>query len=233
MKPRFIITFVCILFSSITFSQEYVLQEKTTDFSDIGKEGPNLFKYTFWYFNSTYSFGDNKKGAELSPLALHNSNFGTRLKLKLNKYLAFGLGLNFHSSTFPIKQNSDKIVPDTMIYKKQIIELRSPGAEAFIRINFNKRRGNMIGTFLDFGVLGEHNTFSTISNTYYKDAQKHIEKIRKISFIEPFTGFAVVRFGHNFFSVTASYRLTALFKPSYNFPELPVYSVGLELSTHK
>ena len=90
-----------------------------------------------------------------------------------------------------------------------------------------------MGTFMDLGGRAEFNIFNSVKNTYFTDTQKHIDKIHRIPFIEPISGYVVMRVGHNFLSLIATYRFTDLFKPVYEFPELPRYSIGLEINNFK
>ena len=228
-----IVMYLLIMTALSAECQHILLKKETKDYAVVDKRGPNLSLYTMRYINFSNRIGTNLPGAEIRHLAIHDVNFGLREKLKISNRFSCGLALNMHFAYYPIRQNNDKIMPDTVIFKRQQIRLTSPGVEGYFRINFDKRRGNYLGGFMDIAGRAEFNALNSVRNVYFDETVKIIENKSRNPFIEPFTAYEIVRGGYNFFSITASYRITNLFKKAYLFPELPPYTIGIEFNTFR
>ena len=99
-----------------------------------------------------------------------------------------------------------------------------------MRFNFNNKRGNIMGIYMDLGAAGDWNYSLTHFEKETKNGIKSKTKSRGYDFISPFSYGPVVRFGYNQFAVSAAYRYSNIFEKSANFPELPRFLLGFELS---
>src|SRR6185436_7902285 len=80
--------------------------------------------------------------------------FGVRKKFKVGSCYSLGWELNVRQSIFKIKQADGKTFPDTLLNKAERMEFTSLGLGWFNRFNFDTKRGNYMGTFLDVGIFG-------------------------------------------------------------------------------
>ena len=60
-----------------------------------------------------------------------------------------------------------------------------------------------------------------------------IKQITHLKYYEPFNYGVLARFGINRYVIYANYRLSDLFKSSYNYAELPRLTLGVQIGLHK
>lgn len=225
---------ILFLICQYTFSQDVILHEFVTEKKEKPKVGPNCRYFNHFYFSIGVNAATKNNEAGIKTFSSGCSSFGNRSILRINKYMAAGISIELNNSKFNILQTVTKNVHDSILHKKEIFYLNDIGSCAFLRLNFNRRRGIYTGNFVDIGLYGnlnfrkqrfiEDNTDSgTILKIWYKN----------ISYIENLNYGLQFRLGFNRYVLFGKYRLSDIFKPEKDFSQLPAFSAGIEIGFHK
>lgn len=233
-----ILIIIAIAFISINVTaQNVLLSENPANDTIIPKKGPNLKKFYFVYIGYE-AFADNfsNNSANLRNGASGRTMFGFKFKRRITNFWALGYDINMSSSTFSIKQNSQKTFPSVAIHKKERLMVGGLGVQIFTRFNFD-RRGNKIGKYLD---IGGYANWDYITSHFTKDfttpadsSNAHTIKITEsqLNYFENYEYGVKASLGSNHFSISATYRISDFTKSSFiNYPELPRLSVGISLA---
>lgn len=196
-----------------------------------------------WFVQSTYGiytrFGPEEAGAATLGRSLLY-DFGIRTKLKLWKWDALCLDVNVGQERWALKQEVGKTVPDTVLHQAARLQFNRVQGIFCNRINFNRHRGNIIGTYLDFGVYGNwmyRNLYITkdkLDQTNTSGPKEIKSRELNLRYINPLQyGFAV-RFGSEFFALSATWRMSNYFREveSKTYPELPRLWLGVVIAPY-
>ncbi len=196
-----------------------------------------------WFINQTYGlytrFGPNETGAKTLGRSIM-FDYGINTKLKLWSWDALCLNVNVGQERWAMAQDSQKIVPDTLLHKTERFQFNRLQGEFYNRINLDRHRGNIIGTYLEFGVYGNwmyHNLHITRdSSDATTTTGPKLLKVRetKLPYINPLQYGFVARFGSEYFALSATWRVSDYFKSNETFayPELPRLWFGFVLSAY-
>lgn len=231
MRKIFTILFLSLSLSA--FSQEILLQQDVKADSTRPTRGPNLRNFTQGYIGFGFPVYTNEALNYTKPGSSIDFNFGLRYKRRITNYLATGLDMGITTAAFKLQQKSPKTVPDTVINDKEKIQISSLVSSGYVRINVG-RRGNYIGNYLDLGAYGGWNFQKKHKTTNKNEAGEKVrESTTKLKYVENFSYGLITRIGINRYALFASYRLSDIFKSSYEIPELPRLIVGVELGLFK
>lgn len=230
---RKLFTILFLLLSLSVFSQEILLQQDVKADSIRPTRGPNLRNFTQGYIGFGFPVYTNEALNYTKPGTSIDFNFGLRYKRRITNYLAAGLDLGITTAAYKIKQKSPKTVPDTVVNDKEKIQISSLVGSGYMRINVG-RRGNYIGNYLDLGAYAGWNFQKKHKTTNENEAGEKIrETTTKLKYVENFSYGLLARIGISRYALTASYRLSDIFKTSYAIPELPRLMVGVEVGLFK
>jgi hypothetical protein len=231
---KYLFTFGFIILFSFSYAQETVLEEYPLS-ETASTWGPGRENYVHLYAGYGM-FADQAAGSavQIHQLKSTEYRFGYRYKRRILKFWELGFDLSFANNSYSIVQDTLKRLPDNITHNKQRISLSTFNFEVFERMVFGKR-GDIMGTYLDFGVYGSILAGSQIksldkyneSDPFY--AKKRITMDKKLEFTELYNYGVSVRLGRNKTALFAKYRLTDIFKSSYtSLTELPRITVGIE-----
>lgn len=232
MKKTWVISLLILFAANIAIQAQTVLLEVEREEEDSleVKGGPNTKNYTHLYFGSGLVLGEAPSNAPLIYGLSHLITYGIRYKRKVGNVYAIGCGLNFNSTGYFFKQNQSKRFPDSALLKKEKFRLLGTELEVYNRFNFDPGRGNYMGYFLDIGGSIRWNFSNSYVTKRVNSSGELVKSItRRLSYFEPFQYFLQTRVGFNRFILFGTYRISDLFKPSYNYPSLPPYVIGLEV----
>jgi len=231
MKKAFLILLFAI--SINTYSQEVLLEQNVKADTIRPTKGPNLKNFVYGYIGIGFPVATEQTAKYTIPVTSLSSLYGVRYKRKLTNTLAIGLDLGLNLTAYKLKQNQGKEIPDTVINTKEKFQINSTRGSAFVRLNVG-RRGNYIGNFLDLGGYGDWNMVKKHKTTNQNDLGERVKVITsRLPYVENLSYGLLARIGSNRYSITASYRLSDLFKSSYSMPELPRLIVGFEIGLFK
>lgn len=240
MKKIFTILSIIIFLQITSFSQTTILDEDVLGDTIIPERGQNLKKYSYFYYNIRYYFGETEGfGANIKYGNSFNTSLGYRFKRKLSKFYSIGYDFNYNYSLYSIIQDSSKIFPNPKIHNRENLIYNNFALEIYNRFSFGKR-GNFIKYYFDLGAYAEYGFVNYLKQVdkYDLPNENNSTKIKvknyNLTFIYPYNYGLTARIGYNKFALTARYRLSDLFKNSYSgtfyyYPELPRYSLGLEI----
>lgn len=237
MKPLIIILFAFI--SINVNAQNVLLSETPAEDTIIPKYGPNLKNFYYVYIGYEV-FADNfsNNTANIRNGASGRTIFGFKFKRRITNFWALGYDINMSSSTFSIKQNSQKTFPSVGIHKKERLMVGGLGIQIFTRFNFD-RRGNKIGIYLDLGgyanwiYSSQHFTKDKTTAVDSSIAQKISITEHGLKYFENYEYGVKALLGSNRLAISATYRISDLIKSKFDFyPELPRLSVGISLALY-
>lgn len=163
--------------------------------------------------------------------------YGVRGKLKLCYWNSLVMDVDYRYDRFSMRQKTPKLPPlISTVHQRERISLHNISFAFCDRINF-KRRGNVLGNWLDLGVyadqvfrsanvfLDQH--FDSNSPNGYRFKSK--TTITRLPYIEKFNYGVTVRLGFGEAGFFAQWRINSLFKyDSENNRDLPKLTVGVE-----
>jgi hypothetical protein len=135
-----------------------------------------------------------------------------------NQYHPAGVSLAFNYAVYGLNQSNTNPFSMGVIHKKQSLMMYNVSLGYFKRICFN-RRGFSLGKYLDLGVVGEAKLASMLSEQDDLDPQTNAgarssyTSYRRLTYIKPFSSYAMIRFGSGKLSVLGLYRLSSMFRP--------------------
>jgi hypothetical protein len=228
-----IITIILVSLSFAAFSQEILLEQNVKADSVRPTWGPNLKNYIHGYFGLGFPIHTNGQVAYTAPGASYSFDVGMRYKRRFTNYFAMGIDLGLTLASYKIKQNQGKYVPDTVINDKEKFQISSAVSSAYIRINMG-RRGNYIGNYIDLGAYGGWNMVKKHRTTNENaDGEKVKIVTSRLKYVENFSYGLLARMGTGRWVLKGTYRLSDIFEPSYQIPELPRLIVGVEIGLFK
>jgi len=241
--PVIILISILLLLSKSVNSQKIMLEEDVRKY-DIykPKRGPNLARFNHLYLGYSLIMAKYEPSMHQSTVLVgpsHSLIAGNRFKYKLGRYFATGYDVYYTYFTYYIGQNQYKYFPNNVIHETEKIRFSNAGAEVYFRISPNKRLGNFVGNFIDFGAYlnymfqAKHIYYEKAANQslYYAGKAKII--LRNLSYVTPYNYGVKLRIGRNRISFNATYRVSDFIKKDFKQNELnfepPRLSVGLQL----
>ncbi len=249
INARFYLITFCILFSLGSFSQTILLEEDVKADTIIPTFGPNMKNYYHFYVGYGLILGPDNIGSEINYGRSYDVSFGALYKRKVNNNYAVGIDLLIHQTSFNLKQDSSKILPNTSMHKNEKLVFYNLSLGLYNRINYGKR-GNYMGNYIDLGVRIDW-PFSVVHFTKDKypvatanNGGTVRTRTSSLIFIEGFNYSIYARMGFTRYVLTASYRLSDLFITDAEvyqqyglgietYPDLPALVVGIEISLYK
>lgn len=224
MKKFILLLF--LIFPSFIQAQTILLEEDVAGDTIPEKIGPNLKHYTHTYINYGFILGNS--ALEMATGKSYEFSSGIRYKYKLSEAYAIGLNFSYNNQTY-------RLVPINIVtnYDKEKISLNNLELELYNRINFGKR-GNIIGKYIDIGAFTSYaistkHYYRTTSSNFPDSPSKYRETIYKnLTYVNAFNYGVSARLGWEWIAIYGKYRLSN--SSTEDFPELPKYTVGIELS---
>lgn len=225
-------SFLFLLIVSAAMAQYPVLDETVTPFDTLRPEtGPNgkhfFNSFLGWHFAIPYESND---AAPVKPFSSSGLRVGWMWKHRISNFLAVGYLLDFNTYSFVYSQTDAKTFPDSLIHKSQSIGLTTIGTGLYLRFNFDTRRGNYIGHYLDAGAYLDWIPGRSLA---YRDEidfdQVQRSRISRLHYVEKYQYGLYAAIGLNKFTIFGRYRLSDVIKAPYHSAELPRLSVGIGL----
>ena len=227
MKRLF--TLIFLSFSFGAFSQDILLAQNVKADTIRPTRGPNLKHFVQGYVGLGLPVYTNEDVIYTKFGASSAIDFGLRYKRKLASHFAIGLDLGASLAGYKIKQDDGKTVPDTIINEKEKFQINTIMGSAYMRINVG-RRGNYIGNYLDLGAFGGWNCVKKLKTSNENAEGEKVKVVTSgLNYVENFSYGLLTRLGSGRYAFTAVYRLSDIFEASYEIPELPRLTIGVEI----
>ena len=221
--------FLFLLMGFAVFSQEVILEQENIGEKVQTKNGPNAGYFTHSFIGLSFPVPPQQEGAALLYGKSWGMDFGSRGKYRFSNYYALGFDISYGFDIFRMKQEEAKVVPDKLIYDKQSLRSNEFRLGLFNRINFDKRRGNQLGRYIDLGAYGAYQWVKHKTEVE-EDNSTYIAIHRKLEYIGPWQYGFFARLGSRRLLLTVDYRFSDFFSPDSGYPELPRFSVGLQFA---
>lgn len=204
----------------------------------ISKFGPNRLFYIAPYGTFGMMLMPQVYGAQTNWWST-SLTYGARSKLKLFYWNALVLDVAYRYDRYSIRQNTPKLPPlITANHVRERISLHNFTVAFCDRINF-RRRGNVLGSWLDLGVYADHVMRS--ANVY---VDRHYDSngtsgysfktkttIARLPYIDKLNYGFTMRFGGDYYSFFAQYRVNSLFTTDTpNDRDLPKLMIGMSFA---
>ncbi|MFB1021510.1 MAG: hypothetical protein QMC40_01970 [Vicingaceae bacterium] len=237
MNQKIIIAFLSLFFIGYSFGQ---VNEKDPYGRDlealtINKRGPNQDKYSHLFLSYAFITGLDNDSSEIIFGKSGAFSIGYLWKWRLAKWSELGFDVAYHRSAFHLKQDSSKIIPNSIIYKREKLVFNSIVVSPFIRIKLvNRLHSN--GIFIDLGGY---------AGWQYDVRHKSVEKRpnpganqtktldTRLDYIRDYNYGLLARIGFNRFVFYGRYRMTNLFTDRSGFRNLPQYEFGMRIGIHQ
>ncbi len=184
MKSKIVsILFLVLTLNAITaFGQAVLLEEKPETNMEKKNWGPNRNNYIqFIIYRGQYlPIG----GVMLNTNTIQNQSSGVLLqyKRKLNNVFSGIAEAVFNTDQFGLSCDEPSQINGASNYYKEFLTMNSAGINGLVRINFDKRRGNHLGKFIEFGLFADYLIKSTHKG-YYK-GKTGVSKYKKVTVTE-------------------------------------------------
>jgi len=234
MKLKIKGVFIILFFNLTVFqrleAQRYILRMDEAVDSSESNVGKNARHYNHSFIGYGFIFGPADQGAASMPFSTRAFVYGSRYKRKLSNIFAFGFDFFYKFQAYRMVQDSLKTVPNALLNDVERMLFHSGVISPYFRINFNKKRGNKLGKYLDLGAYGEfivaHVLFqkNTLSNgVTTRSRSTNYKYFNRINYGANF------RIGGDRLALFGSYRLSDIFYPSLDMPEFSRITLGLQL----
>jgi hypothetical protein len=232
VKNILIIFFLCLLAANDAGAQTVLLNVDRNNETRPSEIGPNLKRFTHFMIRGGLVASPDKPGARIVYGGSFNLAFGIRRKFKVSSVYSLGYDIENQYTDYKFKQEKGKVVPDTVLNNiAGRLDYSTLGIGFYNRINFDPSRGNFLGTFFDLGIMGEwHYSIKSISKNDLDNGNMAKTTVKHLKFVYNTSAKVYCRLGFSHLSLYASYRITDLFKPSFNYPDLPRVIAGIDLA---
>ena len=193
---------------------------------EIPKTGINrqLHSWIQFSFGSDMPFGELDSKAD----ALYNYyGFTYNRKIKFNAILSHGYGLGVHHQLYPLNQRGLSAVQRDTWDRGRLI-YNGVNMSYFVRINFDPKRGNRFGIYMDLATFGQFNFHQRAKFVH----GNLTEKVNKENFPERFAAGVETRVGYESLSLYVRYKFFSERPDSgaYTNVDLAKWSAGLNIA---
>jgi hypothetical protein len=240
-RALFVLLFLLLFLNSGMLSAQEVILEQKPDPSANSSFGANKA----WFAQVTLGVGtlvgtgtsDNK--LSINDWRSNDLSIGIKMKRKINGLLSVWLEPEYHYASYNINQTEPKIT-DSLFWpngpqkhEKERFATEGILVNAFLRFNFDPKRGNFLGYYLDLGagsnIVIDREYLSLDKKSDGSEVRTSYSNIPYMNSIG-YTAFA--RIGINWLAFTFNYRLSSLFKSQYNIPEPSAFTAGIEINPY-
>jgi hypothetical protein len=197
------------------------------------RHGQNLPRFSQLYAQGGFVAGPDEAGARIKYGNSMDFAIGFRTKYKLSGFYSLGWELELRGILYRLVQDSGKVVPNTLLNERELLSVSVVQVGIYQRFNFDPKRGNHMGTYLDLGASAGYQVMQNILRNKLPDGSVANSSITKVPYDNNLSLRLNVRLGHGHAALYGSWVLTDQFKSSYGFPELPRLTVGLELGLYQ
>ncbi len=223
-----------LLIAENVSSQVVLIQEDVNADTVASDSGPNRRHYNSSFYSFGMLFGSpDSTGSAIHPQSSFHVQLGTRSKIKVNNVLSWGMENLLDFKSYRLKQDTSKTFGGDALHKKETFMVLAYDILLFTRINFDPKRGDHLGKYLDLGGYGgvnflrRHKLVDTVNTQYGFERGKYIAS--NLKYVEWFNYGLTARVGWWGLSLYFNYRLSDLFKvyQSIRYQELPRFEAGI------
>jgi len=222
--------FICLPASG----QEIFLREDLRGDTITPDTGMNRKHYRHAFIGSNmFLGGPDGPGGAINSFKSWGYEYGLRYKRKFSHYYSVGYDINLRRLRYTPSEWQMASLNGELPLKREKVVLVQTGLALYQRINWQKRRGDFIGRFVDLGVYGHWNFASRYVYAFDLPTGERVKvKKSKLDYVQPFDYGVLGRIGFGNFVLKSTYRFSDHFKESYGLDEFPRFTLGFELGLH-
>lgn len=156
----------------------------------------------------------------------YDMGFGAIYRYRLANFINVGMGLGAVFQEIRLNNKGMVKAWDTQLHNKALLSNMLLSAKPFFRINFSPKRGDYLGTFVDFGGFAHWNFYPVTSFTDKQGSQNYVQQYEYDKEQERIHYGAFALIGRSWFRLEGSYYLSNWFKGNAEF-FMPRYKVSL------
>ena len=209
------------------FSQKVLLEQNVQKDTVIPRWGPNRKHFISTFFGIGSFFGKTHDDVKVLYGNSSEFTFGSTYKHRVSQHYAWGFGMTYNLENFRLKPNSALKPSNSPQHEKEKLVFHTLTALLYNRVNFDKRRGNFRGHYLDLGLYGSY--YFAVKHYSKDELNGNIIKtyISHIGYTNPFSYGIYGGLGFNKIELYLKYMMSDYFRTSTSYSELPHYSVGI------
>ncbi|GAB3847363.1 hypothetical protein GCM10028822_08680 [Hymenobacter terrigena] len=212
-------------------AQQVLVQANVADDTIKTTFGPNRRYFGHVYLGYGLLAGPAEAGAGVRyGLRSAELRGGGRLKVRFNQALALNADLGYAYQRYGLAQNGQKTVPTSNLHRSESLGLHQLYSELSLRLNYG-RRGNAVGRYVD--LLAGGGWVAATSHSTEDDPAPGISSVetteRGLPYLRRWWGGVGGRVGVDRYALTVRYRLSSVFAPDNAWPELPRWTLGVEV----
>lgn len=225
---------ICVLASLPAKAQEVLVYEDLQGDTIKSEYGMNRKHYRHPFIGMGFFAGG--AGGPTGKIKTADSwafEYGVRYKRKFTHYLSAGADWSFSRLQYsPSAWEVASLMGDASLKSEKLVLVQT-GLGLYQRFNWQKRRGDFIGRFLDVGVYGNW-TFASRHVYSFEQATGERVKVKKsgLDYVSPFDYGLLARIGFGNFVLKSSYRFSDHFKSESGLEEFPRLYIGFEMGLH-
>jgi len=212
-------------------AQQVLLQNDVASDTIPARTGPNRRYFGHLYAGYALALGAGqlgvKRGFGSSELQL-----GGRLKRRLGPFLAFNADLRYAYLRYALAPGVARPAPLVAPHERETLSYHQLQGEASLRFNVGRRRGNVVGRYLDLLAYGgpalatNHTTEDDSPSGGRREVIDH-----QPSYLARWQGGVGARLGSNSLALVGRYRLSEALRPVETgpWPEPPRWVLGFEI----
>lgn len=231
---RILITTLFVLLSLGVFAQKTVMFQDTEDLYAESNFGANSKHFVHFYGGFSFFLPVNDDGG-IKYWNTHSLVWGARYKLKLTSVFSNGIDLHYKKDNYRFTSDN-AILSDEGDYDKERFVVHGIGPEYYLRINFDKNRGEYIGNFIDLGIYADWLFYDTYKvyddgcdSFLYSKCKKTYKNHKRLN---DFVYGLTIRMAKNSFIVFINHRLSNYFDDNFGAVSLPKTSAGIIFGFH-
>lgn len=212
-------------------TQEYLLSIEQAVDSLEPKRGKNRAHYTHPYIGYGFILGPADQGAATVAGSSREFVYGIRYKRKLSNVFSAGYDLLYKFQAYRLVQDSSKRIPSPLLNDRERMIFHHATAMLYFRTNFKALRGDKMGKFFDLGAYGDY-IFAHVLFQKNELSNGVISRNRttRHGYFNRINYGAMMRVGGDRLSIYGTYRLSDIFYPSLQMPEMSRLTIGIQLN---
>ena len=211
-------------------AQQVLLQTDVARDTVPARTGPNRRYFGHLYGGYALAIGGSELGT--SPgFSSAELQLGGRLKRRLGPYLAFNADLRYAYLRYTLADDVQRPAPFAMPHDRESLSYHQLQGEASVRLNPGRRRGNVVGRYVDVLAYGG----PALAATHTTDdpaASGRLEVVaHQPDYLTRWLGGVGVRVGSNSVALVGRYRLSDALRATgpVALPEPPRWVLGIEI----
>lgn len=206
------------------FGQTEVMREQPRDYSQHSNWGQNRTHHIQGYLDLGFYTPISTPNRDFKIGNSYDFGFGAIYRYRMANLVNAGMALGFLFQEVNLNDKGMVKAWDTQVHDKAKVSNIMLSAKPFIRLNLSPKRGDYLGTFVDFGGFADWNLYPTTSFTDKQGSQNYVQQYVFDKEQERIHYGAFALIGRSWFRLEGSYYLSNWFSSNKVF-YMPRYKI--------